>query len=184
MVKEAIAAGYDAEGIEPSRWLAEQARARGANVKTGVLPHADVQGPFDLIALIDVIEHVKNPVETLSEINSLLAPNGYLLLVTPDVDSVAARLMGSKWWHLRIAHIGYFNSRTLDLACRSAGFKVVHRSRPWWYFSGDYLWERFMVYMPKPLRFSPPQFMQRVTLPLNLFDSLLYVVQKIEEPEV
>jgi SAM-dependent methyltransferase len=45
-------------------------------------------GPFDYISLQDVIEHVEDPHELLSELDSMLAPGGYILIGTPD----AARL--------------------------------------------------------------------------------------------
>ena len=55
-------------------------------------------------------------------------------VVTPDVGSVAARLMRHRWWHFRAAHIGYFNHRTLAAAAAKAGLRVVSTRRPVWYF--------------------------------------------------
>lgn len=40
--------------------------------------------PFDYILLQDVIEHVEDPNTLLSELNSLLAPGGYILIGTPN----------------------------------------------------------------------------------------------------
>jgi SAM-dependent methyltransferase len=42
------------------------------------------KGPFDYILLQDVIEHVEDPRALLSELNSLLAPGGYILIGTPN----------------------------------------------------------------------------------------------------
>ncbi|MBW4563932.1 MAG: class I SAM-dependent methyltransferase [Mojavia pulchra JT2-VF2] len=41
-------------------------------------------GPFDYILLQDVIEHVEDPHELLSKLDSLLAPGGYILIGTPN----------------------------------------------------------------------------------------------------
>ncbi|MBD2200421.1 class I SAM-dependent methyltransferase [Calothrix anomala FACHB-343] len=42
------------------------------------------KAPFDYILLQDVIEHVENPSVLLAELNSLLAPGGYILIGTPN----------------------------------------------------------------------------------------------------
>ena len=65
------------------------------------------------MTLVDVIEHVADPLALLRGARDYVAPGGLVLLVTPDVDSVAARLFGKRWWHLRLAHVGYFNRRSL-----------------------------------------------------------------------
>ena len=53
----------------------------------------DVGGrPFPLVCGIEIIEHVENPAAFLRSCASLLAPDGYLLVSTPNVESAAARL--------------------------------------------------------------------------------------------
>lgn len=46
------------------------------------------QGPFDYILLQDVIEHVEDPNALLDELNSLLAPGGYILVGTPNAANI------------------------------------------------------------------------------------------------
>jgi SAM-dependent methyltransferase len=181
MVDAALKLGFDAEGIEPSGPLSSQARERGIPVWHGLLPSPGVQGLFDVITIIDVIEHVSDPVGLMRTVREHLAPNGIAVVVTPDVGSVMARLLGRRWWHFRIAHIGYFNSRTLARALDTAGFEQMATMRPAWYFPVDYLVERALLYLPKAVRFRSPAFLERFTMPLNLFDSLL-VVAKANSP--
>ena len=67
LVEEALAFGFAARGVEPSNPLQATAAQRGLPVTRGVLPplpefsrgHGD-----EVVTLIDVIEHVPNPVET------------------------------------------------------------------------------------------------------------------------
>ena len=80
-----------------------------------ITPHPDTPGPFDIISLVDVIEHVNTPADLLQHIHAALAPDGVFILVTPDVKSLAARILGYKWWHYRFAHIGYFNKKNLSM---------------------------------------------------------------------
>jgi SAM-dependent methyltransferase len=143
-----------------------------------VLPSIDLAGPYDLITVIDVIEHVPNPVALMKECAALLADDGYGIVVTPDVGSWTARLLGAKWWHYRPAHIGYFNTATLTLALSKAGLRPVRIERARWVLPADYLWERVMHYLPRALRVAAPSVIAGKPVSLNLFDSFLVVFQK------
>jgi len=182
LVEQALQMGYRAEGIEPSRWLQSQAVERGLPVHLGILPSPHCRGPYDVVTLIDVIEHVLRPLELLRAIRSVLAPGGVLAVVTPDVRSLAARLLGWRWWHFRVAHVGYFDKSTLELAAGRAGFALAAFRRPGWYFSGDYLWER--AWKLAGLRRRPaPRVLRRITVPLNPRDSLLAILRPANAPE-
>ncbi len=179
LVEEARKRGCEAIGIEPSVYLASAARQRDLPVIEGSFPNDAIAGQFDVITLIDVIEHVDNPLEILNSARQLLAPDGVCVLVTPDVGSVAARLLGWRWWHFRVAHIGYFNERTLALLLRNGGLQSIASWRPGWFFPADYLATRAIGYLPKRLRFSPPVWFGKVVVPLNLRDSLLHVCKAL-----
>lgn len=180
LVEAAREEGFQAHGVEPSRWLQGRAEKRGLPVRAGLLEHTKTEPVWDAITLVDVIEHVEDPVGMLKEMEKRLTCNGVAMIVTPDVKSFFARLLGRKWWHYRVAHIGYFDASTLELACGKAGLRVVHKSRPDWYFTVDYLWVRIMQYFPGWLRIQPCRLMRRWTVRINLRDSLLAVVQKKE----
>lgn len=173
LVEQALAKGYRAEGVEPSRWLQARAVERGLAVELGTLPNPRLVGPYDVVTCIDVIEHVSDPAEVLRCIREVLAPHGILAIVTPDVRSWAARLMGWRWWHFRVAHIGYFDPGTLQRLLDACGFELVELHRPGWYFSADYLLERVGRYLPDWIRLPSPSWLSSITVPLNLRDSLL-----------
>ena len=177
LVEQATHAGYQAEGVEPSRWLQEQAAKRGLPVHLGKFPHPATPGPYDVVTLIDVVEHVPDPIPLLSAIAKVVQADGQVLIVTPDVGSFVARFLGRRWWHYRVAHVGYFDRSTLRRALQAAGLEVIRFGRPGWYFSADYLMERVLTYLPRALRFAPPAWSKRATIPLNLGDSL-YVICK------
>jgi SAM-dependent methyltransferase len=125
-----------------------------------------------VVTLVDVIEHVPDPRRLVREAHGLLRPGGLLLVVTPDVSSIAARAFGRRWWHYRIAHVGYFSPGTLDLLLSASGFVLEGWRRPAWYFSVDYV--RMLAARLLPfLRWVPiPRALARATVRLNLLDSM------------
>jgi 2-polyprenyl-3-methyl-5-hydroxy-6-metoxy-1,4-benzoquinol methylase len=142
--------GWDAEGVEPSQKLVDAAaRFHGVQLLQGQLPHPRLEGrQFDVVFLVDVIEHVADPVELLRHAAQATAPDGILVVVTPDVGSIASRLLGPRWWHYRLAHVGYFNDATFAEACNRTNLVVSKRFRAKWFFRLKYLAERVTQYLP------------------------------------
>jgi len=171
LVEVATRLGYRAEGIEPSEWMVRSAAAHGLKIQAGILPHEEITGPYDVVTLVDVIEHVSDPVELLVQAGTVLASDGIGLVITPDVTSVAARVMGKHWWHYRMAHICYFERQTLLAALRHADLEPIAIFRPSWYFTADYLIQRLGAYLPIVRKMRLP-ILERMVVPLNLFDSL------------
>jgi 2-polyprenyl-3-methyl-5-hydroxy-6-metoxy-1,4-benzoquinol methylase len=177
LVEEAMSLGFEAVGVEPSHSLAEQAQQRGLPVLHGVLPCQELAGKrFDIVCLVDVIEHVADPVSLLKLSAEQMAPGGAMLVVTPDIGSVTAKLLGEKWWHLRVAHVGYFDRRTMARAAQAAGLRVASAFRPWWFFPASYLVERIRKYMPFPS--WGQSLLGNVVVPLQLGDSWAFVLRK------
>lgn len=82
-------------------------------------------GLFDLVTLYDVIEHVRQPIPILQSLARLLKPQGRLHLTTPDVGSLSARALRTKWYHYKPReHLLYFDRRTLRSTLESCGFKT------------------------------------------------------------
>lgn len=180
LVEQAQALQFDAVGIEPSAALSAQATRLGLRMINDVLPQAELLTAFDVVTLVDVIEHVDNPRAMMREIARCLKPGGICAVVTPDVGSLAARVMGRRWWHYRLAHIGYFDRTTLQRLLAASGFEVISECRPSWYFPASYLVQRLLQYLPAFMRFTPPAWLDRITVPLNLFDSLLVICRRID----
>ncbi len=117
---------FDCQGVEPSAWAARIARERfGLEVHGGSFETFEAApASFDAVAMIDVIEHVLDPGLVLARVSSLLGPGGILYLVTPDISSLSAHVLGRYWWGLRPAHLGYFSPATLRLLLEKVGLEV------------------------------------------------------------
>ncbi|MCH8311957.1 MAG: class I SAM-dependent methyltransferase [Nitrospinae bacterium] len=178
-VSQAIKMGYSAEGIDPSDWLCEQAGKRQVKVYKGVLPHPDIQNPYDIVMAIDVIEHVPKPLSFLKDITEVLADDGIAVIVAPNVKSLAAKIFGRHWWHYRVAHIGYFDKSTLNFVLKEAGLQPIFYGYPTWYFGLNLLIERINIYLPKFLQIKRRKFFEGITVPLNLYDSIFLIARKI-----
>ncbi|MGH8487961.1 MAG: HAD-IA family hydrolase [Gammaproteobacteria bacterium] len=184
LVAEARRRSLDAVGIEPSRKLVELGRRMNdAPLILGVLPHPELSSRrFDVVLLVDVIEHVSDPVALLRQAAALLSPGGVLVLVTPDAGSIAARLLGRRWWHFRLAHVGYFSARSLERLVENSGLVILERHRAKWFFPVAYLAERLSVYLPlgwlnpRAARSSALRWLYSRVIPLDLHDSyVLYL---------
>jgi trans-aconitate methyltransferase len=175
LVEQALLMGYQAVGIEPSKWLCGKAREKGIPVQLGAFPSEKLRERYDIITCIDVIEHVSNPFEFLSQIRSRMEANGVLAVVTPDVMSAFAKLFGWRWWHFRLAHIGYFSKKNFTHLAERAGFDVVSISSPSWYFNLDYICKRAENYLPKFICRSLTNFFKKAVIPIKLYDSILCI---------
>jgi SAM-dependent methyltransferase len=104
-------------GIELSQYASEYARTRlGLSVHTGTVEDADFPTEyFDVITLWDVLEHLPDPMKALRILWRWLKPEGLLLLNTPNLDSLDARVFGVlDWLQLRVI---FMSSRALSVHC-------------------------------------------------------------------
>ncbi|WP_233862475.1 methyltransferase domain-containing protein [Paraburkholderia adhaesiva] len=79
-------AGYDASGVEMSPWVVEFGKKTfGVPIFQGPVENLDIPaGSLDVIALMDVLEHLPDPVATMAHCLKLLKPDGLLLIQTPQ----------------------------------------------------------------------------------------------------
>lgn len=81
-------AGYEATGVEMSPWVVEFGQ-KTFEVPIHVGPIENLDFPpqsSDVIVLMDVLEHLPDPVATMSRCMELLKPDGFLLIQTPEFE--------------------------------------------------------------------------------------------------
>jgi SAM-dependent methyltransferase len=120
----AAARGWRTAGIEPNPAAAAAARGSGHEVATGALPEAleGIGGWFDLISMLDVLEHMRDPLAELRRLRGRLRPGGRLVIVAPDYGGLSRRVMGAHWPHFKREHLWYFRRRTMRRILREAGY--------------------------------------------------------------
>jgi SAM-dependent methyltransferase len=89
-------------------------------------PIEELDGEYDVVTVLSVLEHVNRPREFLGHVRRLLKPGGATYLIVPNVDSLACRVL-----HEDAAtfdgrnHLLYFSPRTLRDLLEREGFEVL-----------------------------------------------------------
>lgn len=184
-VEEASKAGWDAWGLEPSRWGVSYATNRGLNVVKGLLSDRHFEpGSFDVVTMWDVFEHLGDPLGELHFIYELLRPGGWIAIHTMDIDSVFARWMGKRWPWLMEMHIYYFSARTLRDIVEKAGFEVKTIRAEGRYLRLNYLITRLRPYSPflagVAEGFAKLTGLSTLAIPINFGDLVTVYAQKVK----
>lgn len=82
---------------------------------------------YDVIDLIEVIEHLPNPSDAIALLARLLKPGGLLLLTTGNLDGPIARRQGIHYRYCAPEiHVSLFNPRCLAQLYRQHGLEPYH----------------------------------------------------------
>ena len=96
---------------------------------------------FDLILMLNIIEHVPDPKSVLEKAAALLAPGGKIWVKTPNFDSLDARLFRHRSWggYHAPRHFVLFNRSSFERLARGAGLTTLDFSytqgAPFWAIS-------------------------------------------------
>jgi SAM-dependent methyltransferase len=116
----------------------ESARRQGHEYFRGRFEDYAPGGTFDVILMLNLIEHVDNPGELLRKAHSMLSPDGIVLVKTPNTDSWDARLFRRRNWggYHCPRHWVLFNRENLESLVAQAGLKVHYfqytQGAPFW----------------------------------------------------
>ena len=139
--------GWEAWGVDPSRWAVERAREKGLRVWQGGLHDGSLaERSYRLVVMCDVLEHLADPGEAIRTLAGLLEPGGALYLTVPDAGSVPARLLGRRWWSVLPMHLQYFTRRSVRGVLEASGFTVRSVRTHAKVFSARYYAERLGGY--------------------------------------
>ncbi len=124
--------GFTVQGVEI---CAESARyginTRQVPIFIGPLEQAAFKDDaFSFIHFSHLVEHVPDPYRFLCEVKRMLAPEGFVIITTPNIDGLQARLFRSDWRSAIPDHLFLFSKKTLTRLLARAGF-TVHRTITW-----------------------------------------------------
>ena len=153
-------------GVEPSVDAAEYCFIRhGFRIKTqawDTLNVGDLPGPFDLVTMIHVLEHVLNPANVLTRAVQRLSDEGFIYVEVPDL--LSDRWSGKNFFH--IAHVLYFHEialRNLFLRCGLDVVTVIRGAAEVWPWAIGLVGRKSTLpYCPKELPILPRNFQNQV----------------------
>jgi SAM-dependent methyltransferase len=131
-LKEAQAR-FEVAGIELAGDAAAHCRRAGLNVLNGVADdqNLDHLGPADVVVLLDVIEHLSDPFDTLERCAKRLKPPGLIVLTTGDFGSPLARLAGVRWRLMTPPqHLWYFTLESVRIWAQRIGMRLEFHDHP------------------------------------------------------
>jgi SAM-dependent methyltransferase len=174
---------FQVEGLELCPEAVAACRGRGLDVRNEPLGRAALagRGPYEAVVMLDVIEHLPDPRESLSLIHAALAPGGHVLVTTGDFGSALSRLMGRHWRLLTPPqHLYFFTRPSIRLLFAQTGFTVVSLTSPWKVVPlGLAFYQLARRLAPGvPPRWAGWGGWDSVSLPLNLFDAMQLVARR------
>ena len=105
---------YDVAGIDVSGPALDYAEQNGIRVLREPFSTADFGGrTFAAVTFWAVMEHLVNPREFLARAAAVLQPSGFCFVLVPNFQSLAVRLLGSKYRYIFPQHANYFTPSTL-----------------------------------------------------------------------
>ena len=128
--------GLKAVGMELNLKLAAEARNRtGSQIINGNVCEIEKIGcKYDIVSMLDLIEHLEDPVALLKSAHRILNNDGYLIVYTPNHKALIVQV--AKYLHkifcidkfidpiFNDVHMVYFDKKTLKIALERCGYKI------------------------------------------------------------
>lgn len=116
---------WRATGVEPS----EIARVKAQSFNLPVAPSlSELTGPFDVITLWHVLEHVHDLQNILAELRSKLKPGGYFFIAVPNPESFDAYHYEAKWAAYDVPrHLWHFSQKNMEQLLNKSGLEIVEK---------------------------------------------------------
>jgi SAM-dependent methyltransferase len=169
---------YICNGIEISEFAANFCISKGLPVFKGQINRKYLEGLdlFDIVVMLDVIEHIPNPKEIFSLLQEFINPGGIIIITTGNIGSLYARI-SSKYWRLMTPpqHLFFFSKKTITALLESEGFKVLEIQSPWKFVSFGLIFYQFFNRLGIKVKFN---FVNRIGIYLNLFDAIRVIAVK------
>jgi SAM-dependent methyltransferase len=170
---------FDVAGIELAEDAAAHCRRNGLRVLTGRPDdvHMGALGSMDVIVLLDVMEHLPEPHQTLALCAKHLRPGGMIVLTTGDFGSTLARMAGRSWRLMTPPqHLWFFTAPSVERLGTRIGLRVEALDHPWKFVPASLIFYQLGIKYLRGARTS------RLGIPVNLFDAMRVVLRRTASP--
>lgn len=174
---------FDCNAIEVNAWALNRSvevavRTKHTLGSAEILPFAD--GVFHLVIIKHIVEHLENPENALVEIGRIVESGGFLILSTPNLDSLFKSRKGNQW-------IGYRDPTHISLKSPQEWLSLIHEAgfHPFKVFSDGFWDAPYIGGLPTQIQkliFGAPGGFQAVSgwsfLPLKWGESMIVIARK------
>lgn len=125
--------GWDVLGIEPVAVAAHYGeKTFGVKIRVGTIEEIRLPpASFDAVALYETIEHLPDPLGTMTRLARVLKQGGIISIETPNSDSFWFRLLNGKWRQCIESHYYFFSPKTITALLKKIGCEILEiRSMP------------------------------------------------------
>lgn len=124
-IKSAIKYGYDAEGIDISSYAIQECK-KDPVLKNRVFHNHILDfnptNKYDIITLIEVLEHLPEPQKVFKKLYNLLNEKGLLIIQTANFDGLQAKLQKENYHYYLPGHLFYYSKSNLTKHLKEYGF--------------------------------------------------------------
>lgn len=116
--------GWEVYGSELTPQACETCEEKGIRTFLGELPENSFEKEsFDVVVAIEVLEHLRSPLDYVKEIKNLLRQGGLLYLTTPNFNAYLRYRLKDKYDVIEYPnHLTYFTRRSLRFLFEKEGF--------------------------------------------------------------
>ncbi|MBD3379942.1 MAG: methyltransferase domain-containing protein [Candidatus Omnitrophica bacterium] len=127
----------NAEGIDPGASMVSTSKGKNLNVRQGYLSDISGAEEYDVVYMMDVLEHIPDVPGALAAVNRILRPGGEFVLNIPICDSLRSRwrrFFGKETRSGQVlsydeTHLHAFTKVKLEELLKQAGFEVITSKR-------------------------------------------------------
>ncbi len=131
-LKRARLCGWQVKGVDFDKVCIDIARKNGLDVIHGSINAIEKTERFDVITLSNVIEHVHNPMQLISQSIELLNTGGKLCILTPSCDGPGLRKWRENWTTLDTPrHLFILSKDSLKFISKEKNIKIKIKPRGW-----------------------------------------------------
>ena len=181
LLQEYGAKDWTLEGVDFDERAVRMAQKTNLKIHHGSIEDLNLpENSFDLALMIQTVEHLEKPFETLTAVKNILKPGGQLLIVTDNTDAFDFKIFKAGYWggyHFP-RHWNLFNRKSLGRLAEKVGFEADEIKTMVSPVNWVYSIHNWLVDWNAP-SFLINQFTLKSTVSLSAFTSLDIVLQKI-----
>jgi SAM-dependent methyltransferase len=167
---------YETVGIEISKDAADYATKKGNLVYNSTINKETINkiGNYDVVVMLDVIEHLNTPHSDFDTITKNLNPQGIIYITTGDFTSLLSKLSGKNWRLMTPPqHLFFFSKKGIIKFLNRYDIEVMEIRYPWKNVSFGLI--LYQVFSRLGLKSFASNKLNRFGIPVNLFDAMTII---------